>query len=312
MTLPKIRLLENVLFLFTSTRVVLVLFGLLVCFLVPLSIFNELRPVLIIPAKLILSFIFVSLAVCTVTKFKILRRSTLLIHLGSVIIFIGGFVSGFGFVATLNVYEGDTVDTAYNWNIEQDVSLGFDLLVDAINMDFYPVGVKIGVLKNGQKADLFESRTEDFFVFEKYRIQILRLDPFAKIAYLSVESLTGEAIGTMSTEGERDLSSEVPLDFKLVAFQDPQVKRMWVNLELQQNGKIIKSGTSEVNHPFKWQGINFFLTQVAADDMNRPYAGIQISKDPGVPYVYAGFAILCLGLLLALKRWIIIRRRSGV
>lgn len=312
MTLPKIRLLENVLHLFTSTRVVLVLFGLLVCFLVPLSIFNELRPVFIIPVKVTLSFISVSLVVCTVTKFKILRRSTLLIHLGSIIIFIGGFVSVFGFVATINIYEGDTIDTVYNWNVEQDVPLGYDLLVDAINMDYYPVGVKIGVLKNGQKAELFESRTEDFFVFEEYRIQILRLDPFAKVAYLSVESLTGEVIGTMSTDGERDLSSEVPLDFKLVAFQDPQVKRMWVNLELQQNGKRIKSGTSEVNHPFKWQGINFFLTQVATDNMNRPYAGIQISKDPGVPYVYVGFVVFFLGLILALKRWGIVRRQSGI
>ena len=177
-------------------------------------------------------------------------------------------------------------------------------------MDYYPVGVKIGVLKNGQKAELFESRTEDFFVFEEYRLQILRLDPFAKVAYLSVESQTGEVIGTMSTAGERDLSSEVPLDFKLVAFQDPQVKRMWVNLELWQNGKMIKSGTSEVNHPFKWEGINFFLTQVATDNMNRPYAGIQISKDPGVPYVYGGFTLLFFGLLLALKRWVRVRRKS--
>ena len=90
--------------------------------------------------------------VCTVTKFKILRRSTLLIHLGSIIIFIGGFISVFGFVATINIYEGDTIDTVYNWNVEQDVSLGYDLLVDAINMDFYPVGVKVGVLKKWSES----------------------------------------------------------------------------------------------------------------------------------------------------------------
>jgi cytochrome c biogenesis protein ResB len=51
--------------------------------------------------------------------------------------------------------------------------------------------------------------------------------------------------------------------------------------------------------------MQFFLTRVDADRMGRGYAGIQISRDPGIPFVYAGFIILCLGLLLALKRWVV-------
>jgi hypothetical protein len=240
---------------------------------------------------------------CTLSRLKSLRRSTLVIHLGSIIVLTGSQISTLGFVATVNIYEGSTIDTVFNWDVKQDVPLGYDLRVDKISMSLYPVGIKVGVLKNGQKANLFETRTEDSFLFEEYRIQVLRLDPLTKVLYLSVESLEGKVIGTMSTKGQKNLPPDFPLDFKLVAFQDPQVKRMWVDLKLLKNGKTIVSGASEVNHPLRWQGMKFFLTQITADDMGRPYAGIQISKDPGVPYVYGGFAVLFLGLLLALKRW---------
>ena len=79
---------------------------------------------------------------------------------------------------------------------------------------------------------------------------------------------------------------------------------MWVELELLDKGAVVVSGTSEVNGPLKWQGMRIYLTQVAADRFGNRYAGLQISRDPGQPYVYAGFGILCLGLLLALKRWV--------
>ena len=288
---------------FTSPRVVLALFFLLICFLVPSTILQEFRPILIKPVKVLLAIIGLNLVICTLSKLKTLRRSTLVIHLGSIIILIGGLISTFGFIATINIYEGDTIDAVYDWGIEQDVPLGYDLRVDAINLNFYPVGVKVGVLKNGQKSDLVVTRTEDSFVVESYRVHVLKLDPVLREIHLRVESLDGQEIGTLSTGGQKDLPPDFPLDFKLVAFQDPKVKRVWVDLELRNNGELIASGTSEVNHPLQWQGMKFFLTQVAADDMGRPYAGIQISKDPGVRYVYFGFLILVAGLLIAMKRW---------
>ncbi|MHB8810861.1 MAG: hypothetical protein ACYC9M_12745 [Desulfobulbaceae bacterium] len=197
-----------------------------------------------------------------------------------------------------------STDTVFNWDVEQDVPLGLDLRVARINMAFYPVAVKIGILKNGQKADLVVTRTEDSFVFEGYRVQVQSLDPGTKELELAVQTLDGKQIGTLSTSGRKVLPTGFPLDFQLVAFMDPVLKRMWVDLELHRDGKLLASGTSEVNRPLRWQSMQFYLTQVDADQSGRRYAGIQISRDPGIPCVYTGFIILCLGLLLALKRWI--------
>lgn len=313
MDLSNRRYLKTALDVITSTQLILGLFALIICLLIPSTFLPGFAPLILQSVKIILAIIGFNLVVCTLRKLKTLRRSTLVIHFGSIVILTGGLVSTFGFVATVNIYEGSSADTVYRWDIKQDVQLDFAVRISAINMDYYPVPVKVGVLKNGAKADLVVTTTENSFVFEQYRVRVLNLDPVAEVVQLSVETLPGEQLGTLFTSGQKNVPPDFPLEFKLVAFQKPYVKRMWVELELVQNGQVLAEGTSEVNNPLKWQGIQFFLTQLSTDEAGRPYAGIQISKDPGLPYVYTGFFILFLGLLLALKRWAKMSRQpSGV
>ncbi|MHB8811569.1 MAG: hypothetical protein ACYC9M_16425 [Desulfobulbaceae bacterium] len=88
---------------FSSTRVVLGLFILLISLLVPSTFFPELTPALLKPAKVILAVIGLNLVVCTLRRLKTLRFSTLIIHLGSLVILVGGLITTFGFVATVNI-----------------------------------------------------------------------------------------------------------------------------------------------------------------------------------------------------------------
>ncbi|MHB8789398.1 MAG: cytochrome c biogenesis protein ResB [Desulfobulbaceae bacterium] len=289
---------------FTSTGVALGLFALLICLLVPATFFPDVAPALLKPARALLAVIGLNLLLCTLRRLKTLRVATLLIHLGALVILGGSLISALGFIATVNIYEESSTDTVFNWDREQDVDLGFDLRVARINMAFYPVDVKVGILKNGQKAELVLTRTGDSFGFEGYRVQVLTLEPGTNELELEIRTAAGNRVGTLSTSGRRDLPLAFPLDFQLVAFKDPVVKRVWVDLEIRENGKLLASGTSEVNRPLRWQSLQFFLTRVDADGMGRGYAGIQISRDPGIPFVYTGFIILCLGLLLALKGWV--------
>jgi hypothetical protein len=297
---------------FASSKVTLGLFGVLVVLLLPATIFPAYSPVFLKPCKAILALLGLNLVTCTLYRLRSLRRATLIIHLGTLVILAGGLISTLGFVSTVNIYEGTSTATVFNWKAEQDVPLGLDLRVAGIHQEYYPVDVKVGVLRNGQKADLIMTRTGDSFVYEGFRVQVLSLDPRTTELELAVQAQDGRKVGTLSTSGRKELPSGFPLDFKLVAFKDPSIKRMWVDLELRDNSKVIAAGTSEVNRPLRWQGMQFFLTQVAADEMGRPYAGIQISKDPGIPYVYAGFVILGIGLLVALKRWLSAPRKAGL
>lgn len=284
--------------IFTSLKVAIGLFALFICILIPATISLKLASALAIPIKIITTLLFLILVLCTLRKLKSLRTATLLIHLGTIVILLGSLISSLGFVATVNVYEGDTTDTAFRWDVQEDTGLGFDLSVVSIHREYYPVAVKVGVLNNGRQAVLFTTRTGDSFSFPPYLIQVQSIDPAAKVLKLSIHDQNGKHLGTYFTSGRNDLPRDFPLDFKLVALKAPQLKRVWVDLELWKNGEMIAAGTSEVNQPFKWQGLRFFTTQVNTDPYGRSYAGIQISRDPGVPYLYAGFIIFCFGLIL--------------
>ena len=145
------------------------LFALLVLLLIPSTFLQEYTPLLLVPVKVIFGLVAFNLLICTLHKIKTLRRSTLAIHLGAITILAGGLISTFGFIATVNVYEKTSTNNVFRWDIKQDISLDFDLHVTKINFDYYPVPVKIGILKNGEKADLFETETGDFFLLKIFR-----------------------------------------------------------------------------------------------------------------------------------------------
>ncbi|GAB4343593.1 MAG: ResB-like family cytochrome C biogenesis protein [Desulfobulbaceae bacterium] len=287
-----------------SPKTVVTLFLVLVPLLVPSTLLPaEKAGAFLLPGKLVLLCIGLSLAVCTWQRWQSLHGSTLVIHVGVMIVLVGSAAGIFGFVATVNIYEGDSAGRIYRWDAGSEIDPGFALRVDAIRMDYFPAPLRIGVLRNGKKAELVETRTGESFSVDRYSVQVERLDPVRRTVLLQVMNSQGEVVGLRETPGRNGLPEEFPLDFRLVAFKDPTLRRMWVELALLRGKKVLARGTSEVNHPLKWEGMRFFLTRVAADEEGRLYAGIQISRDPGLPLVYAGFAILCSGLFMAMGRW---------
>jgi len=244
--------------------------------------------------KLFLIIIGINLSLCTLKRVKTLPKPVLIMHIGGILTLIGCGVSSFGFVATVNIYEGTRVDKAYRWDLKKDVSLGMDLTVKKINEEFYPVPVKIGVLKEGKKVGLFTLKTGENFGLENYRVKIEAPEFPLESLRLSVFN-NDDYIGYADTSGERNLPSDFPFEFKLVAYKAPIVKRSWVDLRLSRGSEIIAEGSSEVNSPFKWEGLSFYHTATNLDKYGIPFAGIQITRDLGTPYVFLGFGVIAFG-----------------
>ena len=290
-----------------SKELAAVLFVLLCLTLVPVTLAEERGVLLSGFLNSTLGLIGVNLLFCALQRIRSLPKPVLAIHFGALLTLAGGVVSSFGFVATVNMYEGTSVNKAYRWDVREDMPLGTELTVNKINTEYYPVPVKIGVLRGDEKSGLFLLKTGESFNLDGYTVEVAKLELPSKNLLLRVYS-RGAFIGSADTSGARDLPSDFPYDFKLVAYQDPFFKRVWVDLMLTRAAKIVAEGTSEANHPLSCEGLNYFLTKVDRDPYGMAFAGVQITKDPGRPYVYAGFGVMGIGCLVLLIRRTLGRR----
>ena len=284
-----------------STECAVVLFLAIAAIAIP-GTFTEDRSIYSsLPFLILLGTFGLNLLLCTYKRRNSISKPVLVLHTGVLLTLTGCIATSFGYVATANIYEGTSVNRFYRWDKNEDADLGFELLVKKINSEYYPIPVKVGVLKGQQKENLYVLKTGESFDFKGYRIIAESLEPVSEHLKLAVYE-NNRKIGMFNTSGVSDLPPGFPYTFVLVAFQNPRLKRLWVDLDINGNSGKIAGGTSEVNGPFQWEGHYFYNTLTGKDPNGLPYAGIQIVRDPGRPIVFAGFAVMGLGSVLSFRR----------
>ncbi|MBI5675394.1 MAG: ResB-like family cytochrome C biogenesis protein [Nitrospirae bacterium] len=277
-----------------SRSLMMILLPLLCLMLMTTTFTEEAGAVLWNIIRALLALMVINLALCTLRRIKTLSAPALIMHIGVFASFIGGGISAFGFVATVNVYEGDSTENVYRWDLKRDVPLGVEINVKKLNEEYYPVPLKIGVLRDGEKIRLFTLKTGEKFALENYLIQVDSLDIKSQSMKLSI--FNGDNyIGYTDTTGVIQMSEHFPYEFKLVSYMDPVIKKTWVDLVLSKGGKIVAEGRTEVNSPLEWQGLKFYHTATSRDLYGNPFIGIQITRDPGTPVTYFGFCLVGIG-----------------
>ncbi|MCX5795540.1 MAG: cytochrome c biogenesis protein ResB [Elusimicrobia bacterium] len=79
-----------------------------------------------------------------------------------------------------------------------------------------------------------------------------------------------------------------------------QVKQFRSEVALLEAGWVAGRRAIEVNKPLRWKG--YTLYQAGYDPENPGFSSLLVSRDPGVPVVYAGFLLLTAGLLWTFLR----------
>jgi len=84
--------------------------------------------------------------------------------------------------------------------------------------------------------------------------------------------------------------------YRLVYVREERIKDFYSVLQIIDGDKVAVEKKIEVNDPLRYGG--YALYQSSYDRESLRWSGLQVRKDPGVPLVYAGFAVQILGMII--------------
>jgi len=251
--------------------------------------------------------------------------SVYLAHL-SVLLILAGAIAGsiFGFSGYVNIPEGGSIDSVVITNGEDHshMDLGFTVLCKKFLIDLYDNGAPkeyrsdLSFIVNGQEALSGSIRVNHPIKFkgirfyqssygdmpgEKVRIKALNNE---KAEETTIEAELGKAVMLPDNKGELTLSDINdnlmnmlgPAALIAIKSQEGKETPIW----LFKDKDIIKNKYSDMFelsqkfNPSAYSPFTFDLFEMES----VTYTGLQVSRDPGVPFVFAGFIMIIIGLFL--------------
>ncbi len=226
-----------------------------------------------------------------------------ILHLSILAIMLGALAAQLGFVGTVNLYVNNQTDKYFDWDVVDDVPLGFTFRLDHFEPQYYPIDLRFATYNKQTREQLQEFTTvegETVVVSPDLTVQVLRFFPDEQHLVLSIVR-DGVLIGDYhSLSGDRNYPNTIDLgiEIKPTAFQDPLLKQLHAEVSILENDEVVRQGIIEVNTPLVYRGVAIYQTAYSRDESGFWTCGFQLSKDPGEPLVWLGSIVLTLAILL--------------
>lgn len=231
------------------------------------------------------------------------------VHLSVVMLLAGGLVGSlFGFDGYVNIAEGESVDRIRLRTNGAVVPLGFEIFCEDFDVSFYDTGApkeyrsRLRILEEGRtvlQKDIIVNDPLRYKGIHLFQSSYGTLPPTALTLSFALRD-TGEvirrkiAVGQKTDlpgSGRRFYLKEVKSNFRL---RDMEVGETALGALEGPDGQTI-----EVVLPMRFPTYDKMRQGdwiVAVEDHEHSYyTGLQVTRDPGVPLVYAGFALLIAG-----------------
>ncbi len=237
------------------------------------------------------------------------RIGVYVIHSSIILLIIGALIGGiFGFKASLQLDEGATSDVAFLFKKRTPVNMGFSIKCNEFDVKFYDTGApeefrsNLTIIENGK-----ESFTKDIRVNHPLRYKGINIfqssygtaRPDSVVLDIIMQPDKDVTTKTIKIGQEIQLPEDQGL-FKLEGFL-PHFDFRGNNLGEAFVGRITqKDGNSfQIALPVKFptfdkmrKGIFAFVVK---EFEQKYYTGLQVTKDPGIWYVYSGFILMIIG-----------------
>ena len=237
------------------------------------------------------------------------RLGVYIVHSSILLLLMGALIGMvFGFKAFLNLDEGGLSEKAFISKTRESVDLGFSIKCNKFEVKFYDTGApeefksNLTIIEGGK-----ESFTSNILVNHPLRYKGINIFQASygstppDSAVVDIINLSDKKVTTLSMK----IGEEIKLPgnhglFKLEGFL-PHFDFRGHNLGEAFIGKIThEEGQGfQIGLPIKFPTFDKMrkgeFAFVVKDIERKYYTGLQITKDPGVWYVYAGFILMIIG-----------------
>jgi cytochrome c biogenesis protein len=237
------------------------------------------------------------------------RLGVFVVHASVLLLLAGALVGSiFGFKASVRIDEGNQTGRVFEAKTRKPIDLDFIIRCNEFEVKFYDTGApeefrsNLTIIEDGQ-----ESFTTDIRVNHPLRYKGINIfqssygtaTPAAAVMTI-VDNRSGQETTRTVRINETILLPDDQGTFLLQGFM-PHFEFRGHNLGETFFGLVDLEGETgfQVGLPVKFPTFDKMrkgrFTFVVTDFEKRYYTGLQVTKDPGVWYVYAGFVLMILG-----------------
>ncbi len=237
------------------------------------------------------------------------RLGVYLVHTSVLLLLAGALIgSALGFKANLRLDEGQSADTVFDAHTRLPIKLPFTVRCNDFQVKFYDTGApeefksSLSILENNQ-----ESFTKDILVNAPLRykgINIFQASYGATTPDKALFEITDSETGTVETHTIKK-GGDVPLPSgagKFIFegfvphydFNGHDLGESFVGRLAITNGRNVQIALPTRFPTFDKMRKDRFTVEVKSWDQAY-YTGLQVTKDPGVPFVYTGFLFMIIG-----------------
>ena len=265
----------------------------------PFNVFRS--PLFLLPAGLlVLNILFCAAKRLGSMPFSLPRTWTFAgIHLGIILLATGMILDGaLGFVGTKYYYQGVPDTSYFNWRENREESFPFRVEVVGTETRFHPLSLQVGVKDSaGNKVGLYTVREGVSFLAGETGLLLTprRFDRETKTLMLDAE-VDGRKVSGLSA------SAGAPATVKgyaiaSVAYANPEPSQYIVRVRFHPAGGPPVEKEISINRPVVFEGTSYCLVDIGADRYGNPYAGLQMTREPGEPVFWAGSLLFCVSLV---------------
>lgn len=268
----------------------------------------------------LLILLMLNLLVAAINRFSLKLKSIgfLITHSSIIIILLGAIIGTVkGERGFLWLKEGEVSSTFYIGDVPKKLNFQIrlkDFILEHYNSDsskitvsvtkeekriefIYPVemGKEYDIPDTGYRIRLIHY-IPDFVIDAETKEVMTRTDePNNPALQVEITNPKGETSNRWIFAKYPGMHSDKETGIDIVYHWAPEkIKDFKSELEILEEGKVVQSKTIEVNNPLEYKGYIFYQASYNPEDLT--VTGLQVTKDPGVPVVYAGFIMLVAGL----------------